>query len=70
MRLSFTRSTNVPKGKKSEVLETKSEISHEHAKTIRASDEGIYEVVSIKDKYCSFSTQKVQGKSGLKALTH
>lgn len=32
--------------------------------TVRASDEGVYEVVSIKDRYCAFSTQTTQGKSG------
>ncbi|KAL8797600.1 MAG: hypothetical protein Q9195_000417 [Heterodermia aff. obscurata] len=66
----YIRSTHVPKGKKSEIIETKSEISYEHAKTIRASDEGIYEVVSIKDRYCSFSIQKAQGKSSQKALIY
>ena len=67
---SYTRSTSPLKGKKPEVLETKNEISHEYSKTIRASDEGVYEVVSIRDKYCAFSTQKVQGKSGQKLLTN
>ena len=68
--LSYTRSTTPPKGKKPEVLETKNEISHEYSKTIRASDEGMYEVVSIRDKYCAFSIQKVPGKSGQKLLTN
>ena len=67
----YTRSTNAPKGKKSQVLETKSEVSEGYSKTIIASDEGIYEVVSIKDRYCSFSTQRVAGKSGgQKLLTY
>ena len=66
---SYTRSTNAAKGKKSIVLETRNEVSHEHTKSIRASEEGTYEVVSIRDRYCGFSTQKVQGKSGQKLLT-
>ena len=67
---SYTRSTNPIKGKKSEILETKNEVSLEYVKTLRASDEGIYEVVSIKDKFCAFSTQKAQGKAGQKLLTY
>lgn len=67
---SYKRSTNPKgKGKKPEILETKSDISYEYSKTVRASDEGIYEVISIKDKYCAFSTHKSQGKSGQKLLT-
>lgn len=66
---SYKRSTNPGKGKKPEILETKSDISYEYSKTVRASDEGIYEVISIKDKYCAFSTHKSQVKSGQKLLT-
>ena len=65
---SYTRSTTPPRGKKPEVLETKTEISYEYSKTVRASDEGLYEVVSIRDKYCAFSTQNVQGKPRQKLL--
>ncbi|KAL8912268.1 MAG: hypothetical protein Q9171_002723 [Xanthocarpia ochracea] len=65
----YTRSSNPPRGKKPQVLDTKSDISYEHTKSILASDEGIYEVVSIKDRFCAFSTQRVQGKSGQKLLT-
>ncbi|KAI4229633.1 MAG: hypothetical protein L6R36_000680 [Xanthoria steineri] len=65
----YTRSSNPPRGKKSQVLDTKSDISYEHTKSILASDEGIYEVVSIKDRFCAFSTQRTQGKSGQKLLT-
>lgn len=67
---SYTRSTTPPKGKRAEILETKNEISHQYSMTIRASDEGMYEVVSIRDRYCAFSTQKAQGKSGQKLLTN
>ena len=54
----YTRSTNARKGQKSHVLETRHEVSYEHSKTIQSSQEGTYEVVAIKDKFCSFSTQK------------
>ncbi|KAL6721098.1 hypothetical protein ACLMJK_000198 [Lecanora helva] len=64
----YTRSTTPTRGHKSEILETKNEVSQDYSKTIRASDEGTYEVVSIRDRYCSFSTQKAQGKSGQKLL--
>ena len=70
IKLSYTRSTTPPKGKKTEVLETKNEISHEYSKTVRASDEGIYEVVSIRDRYCAFSKQKVPDISAQKLLTN
>ncbi|KAL2263114.1 hypothetical protein VTK26DRAFT_8135 [Humicola hyalothermophila] len=53
----YTRSTNAKKGQRSQVLETRHEVSHEHSKVVRASQEGTYEVVAIKDKYCAFSTQ-------------
>ncbi|EEP82122.1 conserved hypothetical protein [Uncinocarpus reesii 1704] len=52
----YTRSSNTAKGSKPQILDTKHDISYEHTKTIRASDEGTYEVVAIKDKFCSFST--------------
>ncbi|KAI5283379.1 hypothetical protein KEM54_002172, partial [Ascosphaera aggregata] len=52
------------KNKKSEILDTKQDISYEHTKVIKASDEGTYEVIAIKDKYCSFSIQDIGKKSG------
>ena len=64
----YTRSTNARKGLKSQVLETRREVSHEYSMTIQSSQEGTYEVVAIKDKYCSFSTQKAEGGSGQKLL--
>ena len=61
----YTRSTNERKGQRSVVLETRHDISHEHEKRIKASQEGTYEVVSIRDKYCVFSTLGIQnGKKG------
>ncbi|KAK4156813.1 hypothetical protein C8A00DRAFT_40719 [Chaetomidium leptoderma] len=69
----YTRSTNARKGHKSQVLETRHEVSHEHSKVVRASQEGTYEVVAIKDKFCAFSTQgaevgkeKIKGQKALK----
>lgn len=56
----YTRSTNAKRGQKSRVLETRHDTSYEHSKTIQSSQEGTYEVVAIKDKFCSFSTQKVE----------
>ena len=60
----YTRSTNAKKGQKSVVLETRHDVSYEHAKTVRASQEGTYEVVAIKDAFCAFSTQSVEAKEG------
>jgi nucleoporin POM152 len=59
----YTRSTNAKKGQKSIILETKHDISYEHSKVVKASQEGTYEVVAIKDKYCSFSTQQVEKRN-------
>ncbi|KAK0648810.1 hypothetical protein B0T16DRAFT_371410 [Cercophora newfieldiana] len=67
----YTRSTNAKKGAKSHVLETRHDVSHEHTKTVWASQEGTYEVVAIKDKYCAFSTQAAETKEkGQKLLTY
>ncbi|KAL8711117.1 MAG: hypothetical protein Q9220_004498 [cf. Caloplaca sp. 1 TL-2023] len=66
----YTRSSNPSKGKKPQVLDTKSDVSYEYSKTVLASDEGIYEVVAIKDHFCAFATQKVPGRPGQKVLAH
>ncbi|GAB1317244.1 Nucleoporin [Madurella fahalii] len=55
----YTRSTNARKGQKSQVLETRHDVSEEFSKVVKASQEGTYEVVAIKDRYCAFSTQGV-----------
>lgn len=60
----YTRSSIARKNKKAEILDTKQDISYEHTKIVRASDEGTYEVVAIKDKYCSFSVQDLGKDSG------
>lgn len=64
----YTRSTNARKGQKSQVLETRHEVSHEYSMTVLSSEEGTYEVVAIKDKYCSFSTQKTGARDNQKLL--
>ncbi|UKZ49582.1 hypothetical protein TrVGV298_003829 [Trichoderma virens] len=58
----YTRSSNAKKGQRSIVLETRHDISYEHSKVVKASQEGTYEVVAIKDKFCSFSMQQVEQK--------
>ncbi|KLU92582.1 hypothetical protein MAPG_11527 [Magnaporthiopsis poae ATCC 64411] len=55
----YTRSTNEKRGQRPQILETRHDVSHEHSKVVRASQEGTYEVVAIKDRYCSFSTQQI-----------
>lgn len=58
----YTRSSNAKKGQRSVVLETRHETSYDNKMVVKASQEGTYEVVAIKDKYCSFSTQQVEKK--------
>lgn len=69
----YTRSSNSDKkGKpgRGEVLDMRSEISYEHSMRIAAHEEGTYEVVAIKDRYCAYSRPgvKVGEKSGQKKL--
>ncbi len=66
----YTRSTNARKGARSQVLETRHDVSHEHSKVVRANQEGTYEVVAIKDQFCAFSTQQLETKEGQKVLTY
>ena len=49
-------------------METRNDKSYEFSKSIRASDEGTYEAVAIKDKYCAFSLQKGVGRDGKQRL--
>jgi nucleoporin POM152 len=65
----YTRSSNAKKGEKSQVLETRHDVSEDFSKVIKASQEGTYEVVAIKDRHCAFSTQQVQSKGSDKLLT-
>ncbi|KAJ4331177.1 hypothetical protein N0V95_009928 [Ascochyta clinopodiicola] len=57
----YTRSTNAARGKKSKVLEIRTEVSHEMSMRIPVQEEGTYEVVSIKDAWCSFARNDVEG---------
>ncbi|KAI0542401.1 hypothetical protein GGR58DRAFT_452163 [Xylaria digitata] len=59
----YTRSTNAKKGQKSQVIETRHEVSEGYSKVIMASLEGTYQVVAIRDKYCAYSTENVEGKN-------
>ncbi|OQO12488.1 hypothetical protein B0A48_03130 [Cryoendolithus antarcticus] len=64
----YTRSSNSVKGAKGSgtVLDMKSEVSEEYSMRIAAHEEGTYEVVAIKDRYCSYARPgvKVGGKGG------
>ena len=51
------------------MLETRNEVSQEYSKSIKVSEEGTYEVVAIKDRYCGFSTQRAPGNSRQQLLT-
>ncbi|KAJ8105462.1 hypothetical protein OPT61_g10162 [Boeremia exigua] len=57
----YTRSTNAARGKKSKVLEIRTEVSHEMSMSIPVQEEGTYEVVSIKDAWCSFARSDIEG---------
>lgn len=57
----YTRSSNTEKsGKKGIVLDMRSETSDEHSMRILASEEGTYEVVSIKDAHCAYTKPGVK----------
>lgn len=69
----YTRTENAKnlKGRAPKVLETKHDSSKDFVKIVRASDEGTYEVVSIKDMYCSYAAPglaKAEGRKGQKRL--
>lgn len=65
----WTRSTNARKGHKSEVLEMRSETSNEHSMTVRASEEGTYEVVAIRDSHCAYAREGIDLGKKQKLLT-
>lgn len=70
----YTRSSNTDKhGKKAgRILDMHSERSESHSMRIRAHEEGTYEVVSIKDRYCSYTKPgvKVDQKEAQKRLMY
>jgi nucleoporin POM152 len=53
----YTRSSNTDKNgrKKGVILDMRHETSHEHSMRIKASEEGTYEVVAIRDRYCAYA---------------
>ncbi|PVH97706.1 hypothetical protein DM02DRAFT_673934 [Periconia macrospinosa] len=69
----YTKSTNAGKGgRKSKVLDIRTETSHDYSMKIPIQEEGTYEVVSIKDAWCSFSKAfegSDGGRGGQKLLT-
>lgn len=67
----YTRSSNAErKGGRGVVLDMRSEVSEEHSLRVAAHEEGTYEVVAIKDRFCAYSRPgvKVGEKSGQKKL--
>ncbi|KAK5172972.1 uncharacterized protein LTR77_003094 [Saxophila tyrrhenica] len=70
----YTRSSNTEKNgrKAGAVLDMHSEVSDGHRMRVRAHEEGTYEVVSIKDRYCAYSKPgvKVGGEGGQRRLTY
>jgi nucleoporin POM152 len=73
----YTRSENAPRSgsgsnKRGVVLETKTERTEEHSIRIKASEEGTYEVISVRDKWCAVSKGGVgtnESGRGQKLLT-
>lgn len=53
----YTRSSNTDKGgrKKGVVLDMRHEVSDDYKMSVRANEEGTYEVVAIRDRYCSYA---------------
>ncbi|KAI9891593.1 MAG: hypothetical protein M1814_002527 [Vezdaea aestivalis] len=64
----YTRSTNEQRGAKPKVLETKREKSYEYSMVVKASQEGTYEVIEIRDRYCGVSSHRVVGKKASKMI--
>ncbi|KAK3075617.1 hypothetical protein LTR53_000955 [Teratosphaeriaceae sp. CCFEE 6253] len=58
----YTRSSNTEKGgkRKGAVLDTRHEVSDEYSMRVKASDEGTYEVVAIRDRHCAYAKPGVQ----------
>lgn len=58
----YTRSEIAKKGSKPKILESHSQTTNSFSYSMFASQEGVYEVISIADKFCQYSA----GKSGRK----
>ncbi|KAI9822860.1 MAG: hypothetical protein M1826_000353 [Phylliscum demangeonii] len=54
---STSKTNSHPSKHKLRILETKTAVSHQHALTIRASQEGTYEAIAIRDRFCAFAKQ-------------
>ncbi|KAK4946538.1 hypothetical protein LTR10_014390 [Elasticomyces elasticus] len=74
--ITYTRSETTKRGRNPpKIIETRHDTSDEYTKSIRASDEGVYEVVSIKDRFCSYTKPSHKsggavGTGGQKRLTY
>lgn len=64
----YTRSSLPGRGKKSVVLETRTETSESKVVQVAASEEGEYEVISVRDRWCAASRNGGGGKKGQKLL--
>jgi nucleoporin POM152 len=68
--VTYTRSTNEKPGHRSKVLETRVVHSEEYSLRVKASEEGTYEAVALRDKWCSFpsaaDSQRGKGQKLLK----
>ena len=66
----WTRSENAKKGQQEKVLETRHDKSDDFKKTVRASEEGVYQVVAIKDRWCAYTQPGYAVGKGNKLLTY
>lgn len=55
---SYTRSEIAKKGSKPKILESHSQTTNSFSYSMFASQEGVYEVISIADKFCQYSAAK------------
>ncbi|KAK4556311.1 hypothetical protein LTR86_006455 [Recurvomyces mirabilis] len=58
----YTRSSNTEKGgkRKGVILDMRHEVSDDYSLRVKASEEGTYEVVAIRDKYCAYAKPGVE----------
>ena len=57
----YTRSSLPSKGSKSMVLETRTETTTEHTFKVQVSEEGEYEIISVRDRWCAASKSGGKG---------
>jgi nucleoporin POM152 len=65
----YTRSETARGGRKAKVLETKTDRTDEFKVRLRTSEEGTYEVISIRDRWCSVSKTGAADKQSDRLLT-